>query len=562
MGIVNGLMNSWLKGGKLIGEYGGEYPRTSSPTSFCENPQGEGSDPKNTKSDNRERTQKTVTTDLGISVGPPPIPASFHFKSFIASCPLELGGLEDPGKNGQGKLFKDEDFDFCDLKTKFPQVKFKRPSEIVPNPQFFVKNFPSQPCGKAQVGDVWFLPAVSVVAGRHELFEKVVNISQTFEASTYTGTFRFNFWWYGDWVNVIVDDRLPMDGEVPMFSGCSEEGFWMALLEKAYAKLVGSYEPISCVSYPLSLLCLTGGLVSEVHRSEYKEEEFEQLRDEHFRGLLLLALTSYDLPLAGVNGLIPNQAQAVTGFATLEGKDGKPIRLVRLRNPWSSGAWKGDWSDKSEKWHEVRDEDHDKLIKEKMPLEYWIEWSDFTKYFERLAKCFISPEVLIECADKEKAKEIPFSLIPIQSQWNYKKKSAGGAPGIAGNRFQRNPQFVLNLSNLSDSQPEEKIPVIFNLLLKYGDSQTSRCFPLGLVVYKVPEEETGRFRKFDAAFFNDPTNPAHYVQKIFKYCGSCEYIKLDPGVYVFVPTAYEEDDEGSFFLRLAVQGKAIVSDLD
>jgi calpain-15 len=29
---------------------------------------------------------------------------------------------------------------------------------------------------------------------------------------------------------------------------------------------------------------------------------------------------------------------------------GKPVSLVKLRNPWGQGEWTGDWSDKSKKW--------------------------------------------------------------------------------------------------------------------------------------------------------------------------------------------------------------------
>ena len=54
----------------------------------------------------------------------------------------------------------------------------------------------------------------------------------------YIGIFHFNFWWYGRWVEVIIDDFLPTDGYRLIYGRNREEPneFWAALLEKAYAK--------------------------------------------------------------------------------------------------------------------------------------------------------------------------------------------------------------------------------------------------------------------------------------------------------------------------------------
>ena len=61
-------------------------------------------------------------------------------------------------------------------------------------------------------------------------------------AAMYAGVFHFNFWRFGTWTEVIVDDRLPTvdtdSGRRLMFCSNREQPneFWAALMEKAYAK--------------------------------------------------------------------------------------------------------------------------------------------------------------------------------------------------------------------------------------------------------------------------------------------------------------------------------------
>lgn len=87
------------------------------------------------------------------------------------------------------------------------------------------------------LGDCW-LAAVASLSTNDMLMKQIIPPGQSFQMD-YVGVFRFNFWQYGRWVEVLIDDRLPTTRNklIYMHSETRNE-FWSALLEKAYAKLL------------------------------------------------------------------------------------------------------------------------------------------------------------------------------------------------------------------------------------------------------------------------------------------------------------------------------------
>jgi calpain len=61
---------------------------------------------------------------------------------------------------------------------------------------------------QGEIGNCWFLAALANLVENKRCFNLVVPQRQSFDGD-YCGLFRFRFWRFGEWVEVVVDDRLP-----------------------------------------------------------------------------------------------------------------------------------------------------------------------------------------------------------------------------------------------------------------------------------------------------------------------------------------------------------------
>lgn len=273
------------------------------------------------------------------------------------------------------------------------------------------------------------------------------------------GIYVIRFFKDTKWRYVIIDDRLPVykGNKQLVFGKCaSADELWVPLIEKAYAKLHGCYQTLISGFIDDGLADMTA-LVCEKKQLHNKAGEFDDKTKEQFweflntmkdngclMGCSVTGGTEKSIRIDGVDtGIMSGHAYSLNDVFEIENlereEERKSHRLLRIRNPWGRGEWKGKWSDDSEEIDKFEDKLNEYIqeLAEDEQFEigandgtFLINYASFRDIYNRL---FVVNDFPNE-----------WSAIRFSTEWN--ATCSGGLPiektPEANKRFAKNPQFV------------------------------------------------------------------------------------------------------------------------
>jgi len=273
--------------------------------------------------------------------------------------------------------------------------------------QLFGERVDARDICQGALGDCWLLAAMACLAEHEGAIESLFYSREHDPRGKYK--LRLFNGVKETWESVVVDDFVPCDagaharGESrPLFSQPNGNQLWAILLEKAFAKFCGSYANLEGGHTIWALRAMTGDYArmfkKEINGSTVKfarvdfqnvkdpkdkrkssflasterkntDEMFTILKRYHQFGSVLCASGA-----SGVGGLHNNHAYSILALCKA-----KEHRLVKIRNPWGTGEWKGAWGDGHENWSKYPEVAKAVGYQNKDDGAFWMSWEDFVE---------------------------------------------------------------------------------------------------------------------------------------------------------------------------------------
>ena len=313
-----------------------------------------------------------------------------------------------------------------------------------------------------EIGNCYFTSAIKFLS---EVPSRISNIIKQKEKNE-NQFFEGNVYIHGIETKIIIDDYFPYDIENNKFNFCQinerTKNIWPMILEKIWAKINSSYEDTisGCISDAFEFL--TPCPIKKYYHDIQYDNLFTKISkaiDEKY--IICCDITSSnDNILLRKLGVISNHAYKILAHGTIRNSKGKTYNLLKIYNPFHTTTWTGNWSPYSSIWTNEYMK-HLKYNPDKEKNVYWIEMSDYLKFYTTTYICFyqddcnyISKKIpigginnIFTCAIINiKDSSIPVNQIIVNNQSNVSTESNNSKNG-KGNINSKISYFIVNLKN-------------------------------------------------------------------------------------------------------------------
>ncbi|KAK3733722.1 hypothetical protein RRG08_026837 [Elysia crispata] len=501
------------------------------------------------------------TTPLPEARFPTPEPYPEHFENDDEDdTPFDDDGVRDAegySSNAMGLLEKTTDFRLehakDDVETRpygdphslfvdheFPleiaivqdnhDIEWKRPKDFLDNPALFTEGTTRFDIGQGSAGTCWFLSTVANIADNERILGQIIpdGSYRVEDSNAYDGIFHARFFRFGKWEDVYIDDFLPVIYGNVLWgakSATEERELWVALLEKAFARLYGSYDAIYGGQPGDAYLLLTGGIGERIELDDHAEKPkaiYNRIRNALHAGCHVSCVVPDEFD--DYCGLVGGHAYSLVGVAQV-GSD----KLIRVRNPWGHGEWKGPWSDGSKEWASIPE--NTVTAPNKDDGEFFVSLDDFLTYFSQTTICSLTPDF-----DRYGSSDSLNHILNVYGEWS-------GQTAAGFHKLLQNPRFCFTVSDKGRVE-EGFVPLVVQLIQQSEKRRTDNI-SIRCDIFRVLGDKIGAKTRCMALEIQGKKNNVYApeLQSTFRH-------KLKPGPYVVVPSTVDEGQEKAFLLRL------------
>jgi len=220
-------------------------------------------------------------------------------------------------------------------------------------------------------------------------------------------------------------------------------------------------------------------------------------------------------------GILTGHAYSILSTQEYNGE-----QLIQLRNPWGQKEWEGRWSDTSKaEWTDkaIKKLNHTKADDGK----FWMAFDDFKIHFTRLFVC----RLYNDSYGKQYYRHI------MKGEW--KGAEAGGCYNFP--TWKNNPQYGLTVHKkgnvvISLTQEDTRITTV-----------THQLYPIAFTIFKTDHNNKSRMQVANQTQLIAQAPPQYgpFREAIHDFEPF-----LEPGHYVIVPTTFQQNCEGKFWITI------------